>query len=50
MKPGNVLFDEDSVAKFTDFCLSKIVLDDVGSLEIELMSQGAGTYWYIPPE
>ena len=38
------------MAKFIDFCLSKIVLDDVGSREIELMSQGAGTYWYIPPE
>ncbi|KAL8196088.1 hypothetical protein R6Q57_025088 [Mikania cordata] len=50
LKPGNVLFDEFGVAKITDFGLSKIVEDDVGSQGMELTSQGAGTYWYLPPE
>nr|XP_008361864.2 serine/threonine-protein kinase TOUSLED isoform X1 [Malus domestica] len=50
LKPGNVLFDKLGVAKVTDFGLSKIVEDDVGSQGMELTSQGAGTYWYLPPE
>ncbi|KAL8129993.1 hypothetical protein V2J09_019148 [Rumex salicifolius] len=50
LKPGNVLFDDLGVAKLTDFGLSKIVEDDVGSQGMELTSQGAGTYWYLPPE
>ncbi|OAY75595.1 Serine/threonine-protein kinase TOUSLED [Ananas comosus] len=50
LKPGNVLFDEVGVSKVTDFGLSKIVEDDVGSQGMELTSQGAGTYWYLPPE
>ncbi|KAH7675262.1 Non-specific serine/threonine protein kinase protein [Dioscorea alata] len=50
LKPGNVLFDEVGVAKMTDFGLSKIVEDDVGTQGMELTSQGAGTYWYLPPE
>ncbi|KAK9059092.1 hypothetical protein SSX86_021711 [Deinandra increscens subsp. villosa] len=50
LKPGNVLFDEFGVAKVTDFGLSKIVEDDIGSQGMELTSQGAGTYWYLPPE
>ena len=45
LKPRNVLFDDLSVAKVTDFSLNKIVEDDVGSLCMELTSQGAGTYW-----
>lgn len=44
------MFDEFGDAKITDFGLSKIV-DGVDSAEsMELTSQGAGTYWYLPPE
>ncbi|KAG0499486.1 hypothetical protein HPP92_004177 [Vanilla planifolia] len=50
LKPGNVLFNDVGVAKVTDFGLSKIVENDVGSQGMELTSQGAGTYWYLPPE
>ena len=32
-----------------DFGLSKIV-EEGQSLGMELTSQGAGTYWYLPPE
>ncbi|KAB2606379.1 serine/threonine-protein kinase TOUSLED-like [Pyrus ussuriensis x Pyrus communis] len=38
------------IFQVTDFGLSKIVEDDVGSQGMELTSQGAGTYWYLPPE
>lgn len=53
IKPANILFDGDGSVKITDFGLSKIVTDD--NMEtfdggIELTSQGAGTYWYLPPE
>ena len=32
-----------------DFGLSKIMEEDQ-STSMELTSQGAGTYWYLPPE
>jgi serine/threonine protein kinase len=33
----------------TDFGLSKVV-EEGGTMGMELTSQGAGTYWYLPPE
>jgi len=53
LKPGNILFDGDAQVKITDFGLSKIIENDGGSGgagSVELTSQGAGTYWYLPPE
>ena len=50
LKPGNILFDEQGDVKITDFGLSKIVDDSCDGASMELTSQGAGTYWYLPPE
>ncbi|KAJ3022855.1 hypothetical protein HKX48_005056 [Thoreauomyces humboldtii] len=59
LKPGNILIHKGKI-KITDFGLSKIVEQaDPGShmgaglrmgRDIELTSQGAGTYFYLPPE
>ena len=53
LKPGNILLCQDSLGniKITDFGLSK-QLDSMASPNdgIDLTSQGAGTYWYLPPE
>eukprot|EP00462_Mataza_sp_D1_P021049 CAMPEP_0175128712 /NCGR_PEP_ID=MMETSP0087-20121206/5078_1 /TAXON_ID=136419 /ORGANISM="Unknown Unknown, Strain D1" /LENGTH=836 /DNA_ID=CAMNT_0016410799 /DNA_START=730 /DNA_END=3240 /DNA_ORIENTATION=+ len=53
LKPGNILFDKGEV-KITDFGLSKIMPESdanaAATQGIELTSQGAGTYWYLPPE
>lgn len=55
LKPGNILLGRDSVCgeiKITDFGLSKVMEGDSYSPEsgMDLTSQGAGTYWYLPPE
>lgn len=52
LKPGNILFDAKGDAKITDFGLAKIIPSHQDSLatSLELTSQGAGTYWYLPPE
>lgn len=54
LKPGNILFDDAGRVKITDFGLSKIMEErNVGfgaDSGMELTSQGAGTYWYLPPE
>jgi len=47
LKPGNILFSKNQV-KITDFGLSKVMDED--STAMDLTSQGAGTYWYLPPE
>lgn len=50
---GNILFDAvGGKVKITDFGLSKVFEDggDGGNSSMELTSQGAGTYWYLPPE
>jgi tousled-like kinase len=50
LKPANILFDEYGDAKITDFGLAKIMEDTEEGTSIELTSQGAGTYYYLPPE
>ncbi|XP_030611265.1 serine/threonine-protein kinase tousled-like 2 [Archocentrus centrarchus] len=55
LKPGNILLVNGTASgeiKITDFGLSKIMDDDsYNSVDgMELTSQGAGTYWYLPPE
>lgn len=36
------------MVQITDFGLSKKIESD--SVDVELTSQGSGTYWYLPPE
>lgn len=53
--PGNILLGSGNLSgeiKITDFGLSKIMDDDNYSPDygMDLTSQGAGTYWYLPPE
>ena len=56
LKPGNILLTGGNVLsgdiKITDFGLSKIMDEDVYNPVdgMDLTSQGAGTYWYLPPE
>uniref|UniRef100_A0A667Z6R1 non-specific serine/threonine protein kinase n=1 Tax=Myripristis murdjan TaxID=586833 RepID=A0A667Z6R1_9TELE len=54
LKPGNILLVDGTACgeiKITDFGLSKIMDDDNYGVDgMDLTSQGAGTYWYLPPE
>uniref|UniRef100_A0A672T6I6 Tousled-like kinase 1a n=1 Tax=Sinocyclocheilus grahami TaxID=75366 RepID=A0A672T6I6_SINGR len=51
---GNILLVDGNACgeiKITDFGLSKIMDDDSYGVDgMDLTSQGAGTYWYLPPE
>lgn len=51
LKPQNILFHNKEV-KISDFGISKIIDSDnsVNTNNIELTSQGIGTYYYLPPE
>ncbi|UJR38441.1 hypothetical protein I4U23_031109 [Adineta vaga] len=55
LKPGNVLLgtgNQSGEIKITDFGLSKQMHEDTFDADdgMDLTSQGAGTYWYLPPE
>lgn len=66
LKPGNILLGSGAMSKgdvlhsgsvsgeikITDFGLSKVMDDENYSPDsgMDLTSQGAGTYWYLPPE
>ncbi|KAI3383308.1 hypothetical protein SNEBB_010498, partial [Seison nebaliae] len=55
LKPGNILLGTDENSgeiKITDFGLSKQMDDEHYDPDygMDLTSQGAGTYWYLPPE
>lgn len=53
LKPGNILLGSGVMSwdvKLTDFGLSKILPEDTDTDSMDLTSQGAGTYWYLPPE
>lgn len=55
LKPGNILLgtgEHSGEIKITDFGLSKQMDEDNYDPDhgMDLTSQGAGTYWYLPPE
>ncbi|GAV07138.1 hypothetical protein RvY_17014 [Ramazzottius varieornatus] len=54
LKPGNILLGQGNASgeiKVTDFGLSKVCDEEhYDSDGMDLTSQGAGTYWYLPPE
>jgi tousled-like kinase len=47
LKPHNIMLNTGDI-KITDFGLAKIM--DPSNTNMELTSQGVGTYWYLPPE
>ena len=48
LKPQNIIFTSDMLVKLIDFGLCKVLEEDMS--DIELTSQGTGTYWYLSPE
>lgn len=53
LSAGNILLGKNESSwevKITDFGLSKILPEDSMESCMDLTSQGAGTYWYLPPE
>jgi tousled-like kinase len=46
LKPQNIVFKEGTI-KIFDFGICKTI--DSGQSKIELTTQGAGTYRYLPP-
>ena len=52
LKPDNLLITSLGHIKLTDFGLSKQMDEDNYDPDhgMDLTSQGAGTYWYLPPE
>lgn len=53
LKPANILLESGNTCgaiKITDFGLSKVMEGSDDPDSIELTSQFAGTYWYLPPE
>uniref|UniRef100_A0A8C4IR09 non-specific serine/threonine protein kinase n=1 Tax=Dicentrarchus labrax TaxID=13489 RepID=A0A8C4IR09_DICLA len=51
LKPVKCRLSSCGEIKITDFGLSKIMDDDNYGVDgMDLTSQGAGTYWYLPPE
>ena len=50
LKPANILFTSLFEVKIADFGLAKSYEDGQTQAGVELTSQGAGTYWYLPPE
>jgi len=48
LKPANLFYHFGEI-RITDFGLSKTV-DQGNGVSIDNTSQGAGTYWYLPPE
>ena len=50
IKPENIMILANGRVKITDFGLSKIMDSQDPAESMELTSQGAGTYWYLPPE
>ena len=47
LKPGNIIF-HNGVIKILDFGLCKVINKNEET-NIDLTSQGVGTYYYLPP-
>ncbi len=49
LKPQNILFHNNEI-KISDFGVSKVIESDSNTNNIELTSQGIGSFYYLPPE